>query len=122
MKNTMRDLSDYAFRKDDVLLLDTNVWPGQEKELHARHAELAYREGDGIGTDSEERGVAEGEEAHISKQQIEAETGDGEDYAEDQQHGLVGARELREDRKRERDHRTDAEQLPGTETPAASCA
>ena len=26
MKNTVHDLSDYAFRKDDVLLLDTNVW------------------------------------------------------------------------------------------------
>lgn len=26
MKNTVHDLADYAFRKDDVLLLDTNVW------------------------------------------------------------------------------------------------
>ena len=26
MKNTVHDLSDYTFRKDDVLLLDTNVW------------------------------------------------------------------------------------------------
>ena len=26
MKNTVHDLSDYTFRKDDILLLDTNVW------------------------------------------------------------------------------------------------
>lgn len=26
MKNTVHDLADYTFRKDDVLLLDTNVW------------------------------------------------------------------------------------------------
>ena len=26
MKNTVHDLSDYRFRKDDALLLDTNVW------------------------------------------------------------------------------------------------
>ena len=81
----------------------------QEKGFHGLELEVFDDERHRVGAHAEVRGVAEGQQAGVAQQQVEAERGDRQDQAVGEQHGLVRRHHERQDDQREQDRRRPGE-------------
>jgi hypothetical protein len=62
----------------------------EDAHFHRFRTEVAHDERHRVGAGAEIGGMAEGEQARVAKQQVEAERGDGHDQTVGEQHRLVG--------------------------------